>query len=466
MKHNILLLLILIVSGFSWLESRNVYVYRNDNRFEQLNPTTSLILNHSIEGSDTVLHTGGTDIPVAAIDSIVIRQTDIPVLRFTFPDYPEAEWVTDKEKYIDATLDIDGNGSVESHIGLSLSVKGRGNSSWEFHKKPMRMKFSSKTSICGLRKAKSFVLLADFIDPSLMHNAVALWIAQKMGVDFANSFVPCHVYVNGKYAGAYLLTEKIGINKASVDIDDTIGVLMEMSSEFDEPYKFRSAIYNLPVMIKDPDFDELAETTSEDLSPADRLSMWESDFNIAEAEAVKLNVTDVFDLRSFVDYIIVYDIARNGEIGWPKSCYLYKEAPGKDFLYKFGPVWDFDTAFNTVMISNGVEVPADPEGGLWINPLFDDFITCPEFMPLFKDRFTYFETIVYPEFLQWFDSYVHTIEPLARMNGLRWPDPYANSWICRTQSSFDNVKNTAELKEWIQKRVSHIRSLLDQNRFR
>lgn len=465
MKSHIILTIFLVITGCVGLESRNVYVYRNDGRFEQMNSSTGLLFTHSIEGNDTILHTGGNEIPISAIDSIVIRQTDIPVLKFTFPDHPEAEWVVDKDNYIEAWLDICGNGLVESQTGLYLSVKGRGNSSWSFDKKPMRLKFDSKTSICGFKKAKSYVLLADFIDPSMMHNAVALWLAKKMGVNFANNFVPCHVYVNDFYAGAYLLTEKIGVNKSSVDIDEKNGVLIEISTEFDEPYRFRSAINNLPVMIKDPDFNELDGKSADGMSAKERLELWEADFNYAEQQIANLRVTDVLDLRSFVDYIIVYDIALNNEIGWPKSCYIYKESPGRDTLYKFGPVWDFDTAFNSVMIHNCVEVPSNPEGGLWLNPLFTDIVNSPEFMPLFKERFNHFQRNVYPEFLRWFDSYALLIEPLARMNGMRWPDPYTNSWICRNYSSFDNLRHSAELKEWIQKRVSHIRSQLDQNHF-
>ncbi|MDE6497482.1 MAG: CotH kinase family protein [Muribaculaceae bacterium] len=455
-----------VATSLAAVQARNVYVYRNDGKFDHRSTDNEILLTHSLSAADSLLMLDGDAVPLGAVDSIVVRHTDVPVLRFTFPDNPDATWVTDKENYIAATLDIEGNGMAESQNGLSLSVKGRGNSSWSFPKKPMRLKFGSKTSICGFTKAKSYVLLADFLDPSLMRNAAALWIARRMGVKYSNSFMPCHVYVNDRYAGAYLLTEKIGINKASVDIDEDTGVLIEMSTEYDEPYKFRSAIYNLPVMIKDPDFAELEEDNPDGPTAAERLAIWQEDFNNAEAEAVKLYAAEYFDMQSFVDYITVYDIALNNEIGHPKSCYIYKEAPGKEHKYKFGPIWDFDIAFNTVMIFDGEKVAWDPEGTLWVSTLIKDLTQCSEFMPLFEERFNYFEHEIYPEFLEWFDSYARTIEPLARMNGLRWLEPYNDGCFCREESSFDNVKQTAALKAWIEKRVAHIRALLDQGRFR
>ncbi|MDE6810747.1 MAG: hypothetical protein K2J15_00180 [Muribaculaceae bacterium] len=102
---------------------------------------------------------GETILPISAVDSCMVHKNDIPVLRFDFPDYPQASTVWDKEKYISAVLNIEGNGFCEDLSDLSLSVKGRGNSTWLMPKKPIRLKFSKKTSVCGLKKAKSYVLL-------------------------------------------------------------------------------------------------------------------------------------------------------------------------------------------------------------------------------------------------------------------------------------------------------------------
>lgn len=92
-----------------------------------------------------------------------------------------------------------------------------------------------------------------------MRNTMAMWLARQLGIAWANDIVPCDVTFNGHDLGAFMLTGKIGINGASVDIDETQGILLELSDDYDEKYKFRSATYNLPVMVKDPDFDELAE---------------------------------------------------------------------------------------------------------------------------------------------------------------------------------------------------------------
>ncbi|MDE5843449.1 MAG: CotH kinase family protein, partial [Muribaculaceae bacterium] len=242
----------------------HISVYRNDSTFNQIRLTENISLTHEdseeemkLKFSDWVF--GETSVSLSAVDSCVMHTADIPVLRFTFPGYPEASALWDKENYIDALLDIEGNGYCDDAEQLSLSVKGRGNSTWNMPKKPMRLKFAKKTSIAGFKKAKSYVLLNNYIDPTLMRNAVTMWLARRLGVPYANTMVPCHVFINDQYAGAYTLTEKVGINSGSVDIDDATGMLFEISTEYDEKYRFRSKRWDLPVMVKDPDFDELYE---------------------------------------------------------------------------------------------------------------------------------------------------------------------------------------------------------------
>lgn len=296
--RSVVLACISIFSIVGLLQARTVNVYRNDNTFNQFRLSDSITLTHRLDSELALLSPDSISIPLATVDSIVMRTVDVPVLRFTFPERPELTWVPDKDNYISAILNVEGNGMVESADSLSLMVKGRGNSTWWFPKKPMRLKFKSKTSLCDMTKAKSYVLLADCMDASLMHNAIAFWVAKRIGIEFGNEFVPCHVYVNDKYAGAYLLTHKIGINKASVNIDDTKGVLIELSTEFDEDYQFHSAKYELPLMIKDPDLSELVgEMTEQDF--LEYLPSYEVDNNDDNNGDINVDgETDIVDVEN------------------------------------------------------------------------------------------------------------------------------------------------------------------------
>lgn len=448
-------------------------MFRNDKSFNCVKIDENFSITHRSEPTPTVEithsdyygHPGTLTIPVGAIDSCTVEDVKVPTLHFTFPDYPDAGWVKDKEAYIDATLDIEGAGIVEDAKELLLKVKGRGNTSWTLEKKPMRLKFAKKTSICGFKKAKSYVLLADYLDPSKMRNVVGLWLARRLGMQYSNHTQPCNVYVNGKYAGLYLLTEKVGINSGSVDIDETTGILFEMGVEFDEKYKFRSPINNIPMMVKDPDFDELFENDSTGLTPDERLAMWQADFNLAEKETeYSKSGFDYFDLESTVNYLLTSNIVCNSEIGFPKSVFLYKESI--DEKYKFGPIWDLDVSCNFLKgtDNSGVndytsmyDFACAPDQYLWVSGVLYKLSQYVEFKSAYRAKFEEFYQIIFPELLDFIDEYAQIIESAAKMDGVKWPREYITSW-CSRANSFDRKKHVGDLKTWLIQRMEVLRA--------
>lgn len=430
------------------------FIFRNDAQFNQIDLTDEIVLQHKISSSDTTLMFGENEIPLRAIDYIDFRQTDIPTLKFTLPEYPDYEWVKDKTTYLNATLDIDGRGTVESAEGLQLTVKGRGNTTWGLKKKPLRLKFEKKTSICGLKKAKSYVLLANYIDPTHLRNAVGLWVARRLGMEFAVDAIPCNVYFNGKYCGLYLLTDKIGTGEASVNIDEETGILFEASKEFDEDYKFRSSM-NLPIMVKDPDFAKLYAADSTGLTPDERLALWADDLNNAEKKIAADRGYEAFDMASAVDYFLTMNFCSNSEIGYPKSVYFYKRDLNPDSLYYFGPVWDLDVAFNIFTSSAGL-IETSPEKSVWKMWYFYYFEDLEGFQNLYAERLTDFATTIYPELCEWLENYSKAIEPAAKLDGLRWPETSGiGGWTYRT-SSFNTAHYTESLITWMNRRLNYI----------
>lgn len=439
---------------FASAEAHYSYIFRRDAQFNQIDLSGEVILKHNVSPTDSTLTFGNTEIPLAAIEYIDFRQTDIPTLRFTIPDHPDYGWAPDKTTYLDASLDIDGGGMVDNSEGLQLTVKGRGNSTWNMPKQPLRLKFSAKTSICGLQKAKSYVLLSNYIDHTHIRNAVSLWLAKRLGMEFAVNYIPCNVYFNGNYCGLYLLTDKIGITKASVNIDENTGILFEASKEFDDKFKFQSATMDQPIMVKDPNFDELYAADSMGLAPAERLALWANDLAIAEQKISEGKGNEAFDLESAVNYYLTMDFARNSEIGYPKSVYFYKRDLNPDSLYYFGPAWDFDVAYNTIGSANLAET--DPAQPLWKMRYFYYLEDIPEFQELYVERLTELATSIYPELYDWIRTYAKMIEPAARLDGLRWPETTSvGNWTNRI-SSFNTDLHPAGLLNWINKRLDYL----------
>lgn len=439
-------------------------VYRNDGdfHFRSLADGEYRMTHRVGDDGEIWVDAGDFSTSLADIDSCTIRMTDVPTLSFVFPDYPDAEQVWDKDSYVSATLTIDGGGITEDVQGLKLQVKGRGNSTFAMPKKPMRLKFDKKTSICGFKKAKNYVLLANYLDMSMMHNALSLWVAREMGLPYTNHTMPCKVDINGKFVGAFLLTEKVGINGTSVDIDEEKGILFELSSEFDEVYKFRSATYDLPVMVKDPDFDELYASDSQGFTPPMRLEMWRDDFENALLKVRDGKGFECFDLDAFVDYMLITNFACNDDTGFPKSVYLWKECRGDDAKYVMGPLWDHDVAYNFLFPDDSergyTEKSADAR--LWLNPLFGDLAECQEFKTAYAERFAYFRDEVVPRMWEFIDQYAYMIEPSAKLDGIRWPYEISADWYYR-MSSFATGYSLWKLKLWIERRLEFMQKQVD-----
>lgn len=277
-------------------------------------------------------------ISLSNVDHWVIGP-NVPTFRIvTEPD--TFKEVDSKEEYIPATLSIDGAGIIPDFSGEML-VRGRGNYTWyNVPKKSYRIKFAEKTKIWEHKKAKNYVLLGNFIDPTYMRNHAVYSATQLIGAPYVNHTQPVDVYFNGKLKGSYMLSEKCGFNNGSVDLkkeDEAKSVMFELDTNFDEDFRSVSTYFQLPINLKDPDAPE------DPVEAKQWWSNWVADFEqMEEAVAMGKNMSDYIDYQSLAQYLFPFVLSCNQEICHPKSVYLYKTEGGK---YKFGPAWDFDWAF-------------------------------------------------------------------------------------------------------------------------
>lgn len=264
---------------------------------------------------------------------------DVPRIDITTAN---GDGIYTRDYYEDATISINGQGAFPDMEATDVQIKGRGNSSWGWPKKPYRLKFSQKVKPLGMKKGKNWVLLSNYQTGSQMTNAIGMKAANLMGAAAANHIVPVDLYINGEYQGSYNLTEKVGLSNNSVELmDETAAALLEFDSYYDEPdgQKFHSVPYNLPINVKEPDF----ETDDTRLT----LDMVETDFNsflttLSRGEDISRHV----DVEQLVRFLMVNELINNYEIYHPKSTFSYRESFESDTSkYVFGPVWDLDWAF-------------------------------------------------------------------------------------------------------------------------
>ena len=359
----------------------------------------------------------------------------IPELTITTTDPSIAE-IPSKDYYLEGTLAVNGRGGYEDYTGKT-EVKGRGNSTWGYPKKPYRLKLNKKAEICGLGKAKNYVLLANHLDPTLMLNSVAFKIGRLLELPFTNHAIPVDVVLNGIYKGSYLLTEQIEVKENRVDLDENNSVMWELDSYWDDEPKFKSTAFNLPVMVKDPDL-----TT-------EQFEYWKNAFTTQFAkEPLEGNsYVDMIDIESVAKFLITFNLVHNMEINHPKSVFLHKEGNGK---YVMGPIWDFDWAYDYEGTSNHFGRYNTPLFSSSMNGVgtafFQRFLQDSRVKAIYKRTWQDFKNNKLDALLQYVDDYAVMLKPSVERNSELWEN---------TRSFDTKVK---ELKTWLRNRADYIDS--------
>ena len=261
------------------------------------------------------------------------QSTGLPVLDIQTSDGKE---ITSKTEYSDAAISIYTQGQPQPYLAQQASIRGRGNSTWWYAKKPYRIKLDKKAELFGMQSAKTWVLLANAIDPTLLCNTVALEIANRMQCPFVNHTQPVELFINRQYRGSYTLTEAIQVKKNRIEIDTLAGgFLTEFDSNYDEVFKAHSQYFALPIMMKAPESQEGLDNAVEVINQLEKV-LRRNHFSYSD-------YYQIVDVESLIRYMLLNELCKNGEVCHPKSVYAYRK-DSNDLLH-FGPPWDFDWAY-------------------------------------------------------------------------------------------------------------------------
>lgn len=310
-----------------------------------------------------------TNVPTVYLEvykTTVVDGKAQPIAEGETPELEDLNTVfgTKNDWYYNAQIIIrDDNGTIEERKEPT-TVRGRGNSTWNIYdskKKPLRLKFPQKTALLGdgYANEKSWVLLANHLDPTLIRNAMANEVGKKVGLEFCPAYKFVDLIVNGTYMGTYQISDQVQAASKRVPIDESTGYLVEFSSNkvagfLEDPYIRIGS--NLYMNIKSPDPDAEYETgaTVEQIknSPDNYLTQdpkydelkarLEIMLQLLNAGAYTANWQKYVDLTVAVNAFIGEDITGNRD-GSVANNYAYMN--DIDSKLCFGPLWDFDLAW-------------------------------------------------------------------------------------------------------------------------
>jgi len=269
---------------------------------------------------------------------------DLPVVAIDAP-----EGIVDDPKRPGTMRVFDRNRREDDSGRIGIELRG-GTSQTHSPKKSYALETRTRSgknrnvSLLGMPKEDDWVLIANYIDESLLRNYVAYSTARWMG-RYASRTRLVELNVNGSYEGVYLLGEKLKLHDSRVAVDDSDisgGYLLEMTSmqRMDRTPQveefFTTAAQNRPVMYADPDRDELSKRQARWIRRY--VSRFERRLYSDRFRHRRRGYRRYLDMGAAVDYALFSELFSHVNT-FADSTYMHKGVGEKLVL---GPIWDFD----------------------------------------------------------------------------------------------------------------------------
>lgn len=307
-----------------------------------------------------------------------IRLTNLPHI---YINTYNNQRITSKDYYIYCTLVyVDETDNVFTYD--SVQIRGRGNSTWNLSKKPYKIKFYSKEKFLGkgYANAKKWTLLANAGDKTLIRNAITSEMGDWLGMKNSPARKFVDLTLNGTYQGNYQISDQVEVRPHRVKIteqdyplteesDITGGYLLEVDGFHDGNWFYSN--HNVAIRIHYPEDEEIVAIQK------NYIRNYISQF---ENALFSDNFTDPDEgYRQYVDSASLFNLyiatEISGNIDGFYSMYFYKEQ--QDPLIYFGPLWDYDIAYDNdyriseterkLMVNDGYG-----DAKIWLNRMWQD----------------------------------------------------------------------------------------------
>ncbi len=318
----------------------------------------------------------------------------------------------------DGTLDYSGRVS---------DIHGRGNNTWDaYDKKPYSLNLQEEADLLDMGRAERWILLANAGDPSHMRNRIVYDFADEIGMAFTPGCEWVDLFLNGEYAGLYLLSERNEVHpeRVNIELEESFLVSLEPKDRIArQEYSYIATKAGQALRIHAP--QSLSEEKLQSLEQT-----WQSVENAILAENGTDSATgkgwkEVIDAESWVKKYLVEEIFGSGDACFI-SQFFWKNAGGTDDRVYAGPVWDFDRSMglsfmwelvcpqtmyaNRLKVKDGFDAP-------WFHALYQK--------EEFRERIAeLYETEFLPRLDRLFSErifeYADRIERAGEMNRQRW----------------------------------------------
>jgi hypothetical protein len=307
-----------------------------------------------------------------------------------------------------------------NYLGLFNSIRGRGNDTWvSYSKKPYSIDFAQTVDLLNMGAADNWILLANASDPSQMRNKLGFFLADKLGIEFTPDTQWVDLYLNGEYAGVYLLSERNEIANSRINIPETDGILVSLELKErlqtqDDPYIVTAGDQALRVHHGDP---------------KTAMKIFQSIENAIAAEdgidpETGKHYLEMIDIDSWAKKYLIEECLGNLD-ACCISQYFYCNPMGQVYA---GPVWDLDLSMGnqskwqlintSAIFANRLEVKENVSA-LWMYSLCQKEVFWNRVIEIYQQTLKSQLSGLVDNVLEQYQQELHYA---AKLNQIRWGD--------------------------------------------
>ena len=317
--------------------------------------------------------------------------------------------ISSKYEYVPARIRIEKGGMTL--VDDSASVRLHGNATLYFPKKSFKLRFFDKVSpFDGMGKNRSFVLLANYSDKSLMKTSVGFRIGNEIDFRWVPRSEFVELVVNGEYVGNYQFAENVKKGKNRLDIDDS-GFLIEFDFDYKHSQHYFTTIVNgWNFTSKYPDDDEMVYSIfsyAENCMNAFEQALYSSVF------PTDRSYTKLIDEESFAKWYYWKNLLQMEET----NRYFLKNDNSTNSRIEMGPLWDFEWCLG---VTDSHERPSHQHyfvNKLYFNRIVDDSL----FMQRIYDLHQQYGEHVRAAVIDHYSMLKDSLQLSQALNFQRWP---------------------------------------------
>jgi len=306
-----------------------------------------------------------SNLPIVIITTDTNPSTGLP---YDIPDDPKVPGTMKIIYHTDGSRNYVTDQNNTSYLSYSgkIGIELRGSSSQDLPKKAYGLttlqsdgKTNNNVSILGMPKENDWILNALAFDGSLIRDYLSYDLYRSMG-NYSPRTKYCEVIVNGDYKGLYIFMEKIKVDDNRVNItkmattDNTYpavtGGYITKSDKTTggDPVAWTMYADNGWTVDFIHDYPKPADITSQQNSYIYGQFMNLSSKAAAHNESVTTGYPDIIDIPSFIDFIIMSELASNVD-SYQYSTFFHKDRMGK---LRAGPIWDYNLTYGLDVFGN------------------------------------------------------------------------------------------------------------------